>query len=311
MPAPMKWRKKVLLLKIEVTYGTDPTPTGAANALLVSNCVIRPLSDKVTRNNVQPYLGNRQQLIAGLHYSLEFDVELAGSGAAGTAPGFGPALRACGHAETIVASTSVAYAPVSEGEESATIHYHLDGQKHAIVGCRGSVEIRLNAKQIPILHFACMGLYVGPAAAADPTPTLSGFQLPKTVGDANTPTFTLHSYAGKLASLVLRQGNSVVHRELVGEDSVQITDRQSAGTIVIEDPPIGTQDFYAAAAASTLAALQVVHGTAAGNIVTLDAPQAQCLDPDKTEQDSVSMLSMGLVLVPTSAGDDEYTLTFT
>ena len=56
---PLLTRKRLLLAKAEVTYGTDPTPTGAANAILVRNLEIVPLqSDIVQRELIRPYLGN-------------------------------------------------------------------------------------------------------------------------------------------------------------------------------------------------------------------------------------------------------------
>ncbi|MCK7495178.1 MAG: hypothetical protein MZW92_31855 [Comamonadaceae bacterium] len=42
---------------------------------------------------------------------LTFDVEIKGSGAAGTAPELGVLLKGCGFGETVVAVTSVTYAP--------------------------------------------------------------------------------------------------------------------------------------------------------------------------------------------------------
>ena len=58
---------------------------------------------------------------------------------AGTAPPYGDALLACGLAETIVASTSVAYNPVSAAFSSATIECFIDTIKHQMLGARGNV----------------------------------------------------------------------------------------------------------------------------------------------------------------------------
>jgi len=306
----MKWRKKVLLAKVETTYGTDASPTGANNAMLAANVEITPLqAEQVQRETVQDYLGSRAAFHVGKHVALEFDVEMAGSGAAGTAPAYGALLRACGWSETVTAIVDTQYDPVSENEDSATIHFHMDGSKHALVGCRGTVELRLAAKAIPVYHFSLLGMYVAPTAATDPTPTLTSFQTPLTVGNVNTPTFSLHSYSGKLQELTLTQGNEVVHRELVGSESIQITDRAMTGSITIEAPPLGTKDYFAAASAGTQAALQVVHGTSAGNIVQLDAPNVQLLSPRYAESDGVVMLEMDLNLVPGSSGDDELKIT--
>lgn len=98
-------RKRVILAKIETTYGTDPTPTGAANAILVRNLNVTPQeADFADRNLVRPYLGRSEQLPAAIRAMVDFEVEVAGSGTAGTAPGYGPLLRACGFSESLLAS---------------------------------------------------------------------------------------------------------------------------------------------------------------------------------------------------------------
>lgn len=98
-------RKKTVLAKIESTYGTDPTPV-AANAILVKNFNISPLdSELIGRDLYRSYLGNSQQLIVDSKVSLDFEVELAGSGTRGVAPGWGPLLKACAFAETLNTSS--------------------------------------------------------------------------------------------------------------------------------------------------------------------------------------------------------------
>src|SRR5262245_10392269 len=102
MPAAIRWNLMVLLAKIEGTYATDPTLTGGANAMLVKNCEIRPMEgEDVSRELIQAYLGGQATIPAALRMSLSFETELAGSGVAGTAPGWGPLARGCGLAQTI------------------------------------------------------------------------------------------------------------------------------------------------------------------------------------------------------------------
>lgn len=306
----LKFRKKVILAKIETTYGTDATPTGAANAILVHDVSITPMQgDVISRDLVRPTLGNDQQIHVGTHVAIEFDVEAAGAGAAGTAPAYGPILRACGLAETVNAGTDVQYDPVSTGEEAATIYFHLDGQKHALTGARGSFSLRLDPKGIPYLHFSLLGLWVDPATAADPTPDFGSFQSPLAVTNDNTPTFTLHGISPNMLGFSFDQNNQVVYRNVVGEESVQITDRSPGGQVTIEAPALTTKNFFTVARANTLAAAQIVHGTTAGNIVQFDASQVQLLQPQYGESDGVATLQMGLSVVPTSSGDDEFKLT--
>lgn len=98
-------RKRMLLAKIETVYNTDPTPTGAANAILVRNQSITPQeTETVSRDLIRPYLGNSPQLPVAIHALAEFEIEMAGSGTAGVAPAYGPLLRACALAEYILAA---------------------------------------------------------------------------------------------------------------------------------------------------------------------------------------------------------------
>jgi hypothetical protein len=136
---PLLSRKRLILAKIESTYATDSTPDGTF-AILVRNLEITPLeSETVSRDLIRPYLGASDQLLAQTRVSITFEVEMAGSGAAGTAPAYGPLLKACGLSETIVISTSVTYAPVSSAFSSASIYMNNDGILHKITGARGTL----------------------------------------------------------------------------------------------------------------------------------------------------------------------------
>lgn len=100
-------RKRTILAKIESPYGDDPTPTGSANAILVRNLNITPMqTDQASRDLLRAYLGNYENLPAAIHAMVEFEVEIAGAGTAGTAPKYGPLLRACGLSQALVATAS-------------------------------------------------------------------------------------------------------------------------------------------------------------------------------------------------------------
>ena len=306
----LKFRKKIVLAKIETTYGTDAVPTGAANAILTQGLTIRPMEgDTVNRDVDRPTLGNDLAIHVGTHVVCEFNVEFAGAGAVDTAPPYGPLLRMCGLAETITATVDVQYDPVSTGEESGTIYLHFDGQLHAIVGARGTVSIALDPKGIPYYKFSFTGLWVDPASVADPVPDFTAFQTPLAVTNDNTPTFTLHGQSFNLLGLNIDQANQVVYRNVVGEESVQIVDRSPAGNVTIEAPALSTFNAFTTARANTLGALQLVHGTTAGNIVQIDAAQVQLLNPQYGESDGIRTLQMDLAIIPSSAGDDDFKIT--
>ncbi|HYD79843.1 MAG TPA: hypothetical protein VEC06_08540 [Paucimonas sp.] len=116
---PLRTRKRSILSKIEAIYGTDPTPTGSANAIRVMNLDINPLkSELVPRESIKPYFGNDEQVLAACYCEVSFEVEVAGSGTAGTAPAVGPLLRACAMSETILAA---AHTGTAQAGATATI----------------------------------------------------------------------------------------------------------------------------------------------------------------------------------------------
>jgi len=306
---PLKYRKRIVLAKIEVSYGVDPTPTGAANAILVHDLQFQPLiAETINRDLVRPSLGNDLSIHVGNHIGVTFDVEIAGAGAAGTAPAYGPLLRACGLNETITPTTKVEYAPVSTGEKSLTIYFHLDGQRHKLTGARGTFGFTLGANQIPRLRFSFLGLWNAPASVTDPTPDFTAFKVPLPVNNGNTPTFNLHAADYVMYSFEFNQANQVSHLDLVNDESVLIVDRKPAGSCVIEAPTIGTKDWFTTAKGSTTGALTITHGVSAGAIFEFTADVVQVLNPSYGDSDGRATVSMGLSFVPT-VGDDDFLIT--
>ena len=309
-------RKRVILAKTETTYGVDPTPTGAANAILVRNLDVTPLdAEIVSRDLVRPYFGNYDQIIAAQKVQVSFEVELQGSGAAGTAPAYGPLLRACGLAETITASTKAEYKPVSSSFESATIHVQVQDNiagsspLHKLTGCRGNVEFTLNAKSLPVAKFTFTGVYNAVVDAANVTATYTAFKTPSAVNKANTPTFSFFGYSGIMSEFGLNLNNEVVYRNLVNSESVILTDRKAGGNVVFEAPTVTAKDFWAAALANTLGDMSLIHGSGAGSIVEFSSTgKVDVVNPSYTDMDGIVMLSVPYVLVPSTAGNDEFSL---
>lgn len=309
---PLLSRKKLLLAKAESTYGTDPTPTGAANAILTSDLSITPLAGaSVSRNFDRAAFGNSLNIKTATFVEVSFMVEIAGSSAAGTAPPYGPLLLACGFSQTLVAVTSSTYAPISAAIGSVTLYFHHDGQLHKITGARGTVSLNLDAGSIPKYAFTFTGLYNVATSTADATPTLSAFQVPLAVTNTNTPTFSLHSTDVVMNACSIDIGNSVIHRDVVNSERVDIVDRAVAGTVSFEAPAISDKNWFAISKAGTTGALSIVHGTAAGNIVTIAGPAVQLINPTYADFNGVSVIQAQLLFAPTSAGNDEITIVVT
>jgi hypothetical protein len=307
----LSWKTRVLLAKIETSYGVDPTPTGSANAILATNVSLSPMEGAdQSRDLVQPFMGAQATIPTGLFMRLQFNVEMVPSGTAGTAPGWGPLLRACGCAQVISAGTSVTYNPISDSFESVALHFHAGGTRFVLLGARGTAVLRFNAQGIPYLEFIFTGLFAKPSAQANPTPTLSGFLKPEIVSSANT-TYSIASQNLVLRSLTLDLGCDVQTRMLVGSDSVLIVDRSDRLTSQIESVGLATWDPYTAADDQSNVVVQLVHGKTAGKIATLDVPIAQVQRPTElTDQQNIIEWPLNLVPLP-SAGNDQWTLALT
>ena len=305
------YRKKLLLSKLESTsaYGVDTVPVGTTNAILTRDLTIEVMQgDTVQRNSDRPTLGGELTYHVAPHTRMSFMVEAAAAGTAGDAPAYGPLLRACGLGETISAGTDVTYAPVSSGFESVSSYFSMDGIRHISLGQRGTVRLTLGPGSIPYFNFQMTGLRTAPTDTADPTPDFTDFQTPLPVTDSNTPTFTLDGYAANLYELELDLSNNVIYRNIVGQESVEITDRGVTGTLTIEEPLLATKNFHAICAAHTTVAMQYIHGTAAGGIIQIDCPHVQLLQPTIGERDGVATLSFQLSVIPSASGNDEVTI---
>jgi len=305
----LKAKRAALLVKPEATYGTDAVPTGAANAFMAKNVNINPLEQIYdTRDFVLPWFGNQGEVVAGQYVSGTFQVELAGSGAAGTAPKYSPAMKAAGMSETLSAGVSATYAMVSAGEVSTDLYFFVDGRKHPILGALMSAKFVMEAGKAPYIEYNFIGLYVTPVDAANPALTLTGWTKPVAFNKLNTTTLTLHGYAIKASKVEIDLGNALDYINRPNTESVRWTDRQTKATFTFEEELIAGKDFWTPINAATDGALSIIHGTAAGNINTFAAANLQITRPKMSQDRGIAMLTVEAHVKPSAAGNDELTL---
>lgn len=126
--------KRLILSKIEASYGTDSAPSGAFDAVQVFDLDVFPLqSDSVDRDLNRTYFGASEQLLANPHVEVTLSVELTGSGVAGVAPRFSSLLRACSLQETVVAAP-VAGTAVAGGLNTLTLESGASSVEEFYVG---------------------------------------------------------------------------------------------------------------------------------------------------------------------------------
>lgn len=305
--AKRMWRKQAALLKRETTYGIDAAPTGAANAMLITDATITAIEgEEIERDYYLPYLGHQGVVPVGLYGRIEFGLDVAGAGAAGTAPAYGPALRACAMSEVISAGVSVTYSPVSGAFDAATIYFNLDGVQHILLGARGTVTVDPAPSKLPRFKFTFTGLLGQIADAALPSLTLTAWRKAKPGSKAAT-TLTLHGMEQVCETSSIDLGNQVEPRMLIGEESIQITDRKARGSVVVEAPPLATKNWFSAYTGETLGAMSLVHGTVAGDIVEFSAPSVQIGKPVYGQTQGVANVTLPLIFRPV-AGNDELSI---
>ncbi|NTT86922.1 phage tail tube protein [Tabrizicola fusiformis] len=306
------WHKKVLLAKIETVYGTDSVPTGGANAILAKNIRLSAMEGSDTSRELDfAWFSAQPTIPAELYQKISFDVELAPSGTAGTAPAWGPLLRACSVAQTISAGTSVTFNPITNAPESATIYLHNDGSRYRLRGSRGTAKFRLSPQGIPYIEFEFHSLWEAPSAQTDAVPTLTAFQKPIIASKTNTPTFTIGGAAMVARDFALDLGNQLERRFLFNADEIIISDRAESLDVSVESQPLGTWNPFAVAAAQGTVAVVVAHGTAAGAIATLTVPTGQVKRPGALQEyQRRTEWPISITPLP-SAGNDQWTLVLT
>jgi len=302
--------REAILLKVETTYKVDATPTASADAILVSE--LAPSNEglrMLERNNIKPSIATDQSVFAGTLKKLAFTAEVKGSGTAGTAPEIGQALRCCGLDETIVAGTSVAYQPVSDGQETCTIYYYQEGRLRKMTGCVGTASISAENGAYASIAFEFTGHDAGLADSTFPTISYDS-TVPSAFMDIN---FQIDSYGPIINSMTLDLANTIVMpgdvRDEFGFGKLRITKRDPNGSIDPESATLATYDFETKFKAGTRMALNTGEvGKVSGNKWRLTASIAlREIGQGDRDQIRTDELSFGCHETNT---DDEFTLTF-
>ena len=309
---PKLHRKRSILAKAESSYASDPTPTGSANYVQVIDLNIEPVvSDEVSRDLIRPYMGNYEVIPANTRVNVTFDVEMSGSGSAGTAPKYGAILKACALSETISGGNTVTYAPVTTPSDSVTLYVNYDGVRHKITGARGTFSMSCDVNQIPRISFTLTGIFNAPTDTALPSPTISNQASPLIFKNGSTSSFAIFGYAAALQSWSLDFNNEVIYRELVGgTKEVLITDRRPSGTLVVEAVALSAHNFFTDYTGTSTGTNTWLHGTVAGNKVTVSCPQSDLGQPTYEDSDGITMLSLPFYATPTAAANNEFSLVF-
>lgn len=306
---PKQVKRELILIKIETTQGTDAVPTAALDAVLVEDIGWSYAGARmVERNPVKGTLGKFQSIFAGTLMEMTFKAEIKGSGVLGTPPEIGPALRACGIDETIVASTSVSYSPVSTGQESVTIYYFEDGARYDILGCMGNPNVNLPVGEIGMVEFTFTGHVVGPTDVALPTGTFDAINPAPVIAGA----FSAIGFSAVINALSMDLGNEIStpadFNAADGYSNVFIADNDPAGSFDPEAPLLlATKDFHAEWRAGTNGSIETGTIGPATERYALTMPTSYYRELGPGDRDGLRAYEIGYA----AAGDDAaFTLFF-
>lgn len=305
--------RAVILAKAESTYNTDAVPVAGVNAILVEN--LSPVTWEgarmAERAPIRASFGKLRNIYAGTLGQVTFDVEIKGSGAAGTAPELGVLLKGCGFSETIVPATSVAYAAASSNHSSLTIYVYEDGLRYILTGCRGMVTAAIATGSFGKLSFTFVGHVSGPTDQALPTATYNSVVPPPAI---NAP-FTIDSYSAVISKIDIDWGLALAKPDnLAGADGygeIQITDRKPTVTIDPLATLVAAYDWITKWKSSAAYALNSgTIGPTAGNRYAITMPAVAYQEIGGADREGIISREVK-GLCEESTGDDEIVLTFT
>ncbi len=308
MPNPFILRRALIAAKEEVTEGTAIALAAADADILAENINWAFEVPYFMRDAVSASFSKFAGTSGGPRLCrLTFDVRLNGSGVAITPASWGKLVKACSFGEAI--TTDVQYEPITALNKSYTIGWYIDGLFYQMFGARGTWTLRMVSGEPAVLSFEFLGVYTKPADTA----ILAGVTYETAVPPALlSGTMDIETVSVKSKTLEIVLGNVLAAREDPGAPngvfSVVITNREPNGSLDPEMTDVATKDWYNTLETSGEFALQGIIGATVGNIIEVDAPNAQYELLTPGDRDGILTNQMTLRLCR-NLGDDEVKIT--
>lgn len=306
----MLTNRQVLGSKIEAVEGTAETLAGAdCNVQLLEPAKFEPNIAMFERNLLSTSLSSFKMIPGTRLAQISCKVEAKGSGTAGTAPALGKLNKACALGETVVASTSVTYAPVSAlaSIPTLTMAVYVDGVRQQIRGARGNRKYTGKNGEPGVYEYTFIGIYDAVTDVALPTP--SGVETTVPVA-LLTATFSIASFQAFISQIAIDLGNQLTPRadmnKAEGYISTLLTKRRVTGSFDPEMELVATHDFYGKWLAGATGVFTFRHTGSAGNILIVSAPVCQYTKLSPSDRNGLASLGADFLLARSAAaGDDE------
>lgn len=277
----------ILLAILEVTQGVDPGADGSHVIETVDGINVTQYDgEKVTRNvdSIEPTAG--LEINKSPHSTWAFNVDAAGSGAAGTAPSISPLLQACGFKETIAAGVSVTYTLSNDKSKTVTLVRHTGGKMvQKTHGVRGELSIDLS--QFIRMSFGnCKGSYVRPAAGGTPASLVYSDADPLPINKQNTVEVDLSGQALQLSAGSINFGGGVSYLNIPNSEQSNHADLLATGQLTFIAPDLDVKNYFTDVESHNGVVektLSITHGTVAGNIIKIASTRLQLSNISETD----------------------------
>lgn len=217
---------------------------------------------------------------------------------------------------TVTTGGAVTYAPTSNPatnfttpSKSCSVEVYMDGHRHSIAGCVGTVVEAYELEQVCYITFNLQGKYTAVTDAAIPSTTYLS-QVPVLADNVN---FRCMDFASVATKLTIDTKNTIAQRPDLntagGIVAFMVTDRAPEGSVDPEMEAVATHDFHAKLNAGTEGVTCLKLGTTAGNIVWSVCPKTQYNPFKYGERSGIMTLDVPLQFNQ-YLGDDWHSLIF-
>jgi hypothetical protein len=320
---PLRLSRTVILAKIEVDEGIDPTPTGASDAVQITEGTLTLGGEVLDRKPLSTSMAPKAPVQGTLWWEFTCTVEAktngnADAGTVGNKVEYDTLMRICGLAVAYEAGTRIRYRPASDpaNHETATIYVYFDGVRHILTACRGNVEYTTTAGNFGTFTFTIMGKYNAPTDAALPT-TANIYQTqPPVLHQACVDLGSPSVFNPIIESFGVNMNNEVGPRldpcSTYAVKGFLIGDRNTQGTYNPEATLVADHVWFTDFTAKTERLLDVQNGTTAGQIVQVKVPKSVIREMPYGERETFRTFEISYTAAggTTNNGDDEVEFIF-
>lgn len=316
--------QSVWLAKEEATYGTDPTPTPAANGLFTSSFTIEPTSEFVPMPRLSASLSSYGMARSAAF--TKFTITAPWTGVPAGAPDIvSPNWEALIEAGMFHVTTdgppitTRTYAPNSIAAQKSLTHnlyvYGDDGttvvELHQILGAVHNWTLDYEAGKEMMLTCEGEGIYVSPTNPA--VPAGLAYVHPDESFIGRGATFTIAGNSYNIEKLTITPNWSIDRMPAFNATDAyarfnltRTPETMCEGSMMVEAQPASTRNVWTDAENETTGALSLVADSNKGSRLTVAAALTQLLAPKPTFTGAMSKYDIPLVFRQQTAAGDDY-----